>query len=53
LRVPLAFAAHLAPEVRAAYRRVWVKPEGRLLNSFWPCSFPLPERQAFPVPCRK
>ena len=24
----LGFAARLAPEVRAAYRRVWVKPEG-------------------------
>jgi hypothetical protein len=28
LRLPLGFAARLAPEVRAAYRRVWVKPEG-------------------------
>jgi hypothetical protein len=27
LRLPLSFAARLAPEVRAAYRRVWVKPE--------------------------
>lgn len=27
LRLPLDFAARLAPEVRAAYRRVWVKPE--------------------------
>ncbi len=27
LRLPLGFAARLAPEVRAAYRRVWVKPE--------------------------
>jgi hypothetical protein len=25
LRLPLGFAARLAPEVRAAYRRVWVK----------------------------
>jgi hypothetical protein len=28
LRLPLSFAARLAPEVRAAYRRVWVEPEG-------------------------
>ena len=28
LRLPLDFAGRLAPEVRAAYRRVWVKPEG-------------------------
>jgi len=28
LRLPRGFAARLAPEVRAAYRRVWVKPEG-------------------------
>jgi hypothetical protein len=28
LRLPLGFATRLAPEVRAAYRRVWVKPEG-------------------------
>ena len=28
LRLPLGFAGRLAPEVRAAYRRVWVKPEG-------------------------
>jgi hypothetical protein len=27
LRLPPGFAARLAPEVRAAYRRVWVKPE--------------------------
>jgi hypothetical protein len=27
LRLPLGFAARLAPEVRAAYRRVWVEPE--------------------------
>jgi hypothetical protein len=27
LRLPLSFPARLAPEVRAAYRRVWVKPE--------------------------
>jgi hypothetical protein len=27
LRLPRGFAARLAPEVRAAYRRVWVKPE--------------------------
>src|SRR5438309_6624660 len=27
LRLTLGFAARLAPEVRAAYRRVWVKPE--------------------------
>jgi hypothetical protein len=27
LRLPLSFAARLAPEVRAAYRRVWVKHE--------------------------
>ena len=27
LRLPLSFAARLAPEVRAAYRRVWVEPE--------------------------
>jgi hypothetical protein len=27
LRLPLGFAARLAPEVRPAYRRVWVKPE--------------------------
>lgn len=27
LRLPRSFAARLAPEVRAAYRRVWVKPE--------------------------
>jgi hypothetical protein len=27
LRLPLDFAGRLAPEVRAAYRRVWVKPE--------------------------
>jgi hypothetical protein len=26
LRLPLGFAARLAPEVRAAYRGVWVKP---------------------------
>jgi hypothetical protein len=28
LRLPAGFASRLAPEVRAAYRRVWVKPEG-------------------------
>jgi len=28
LRLPLDFATRLAPEVRTAYRRVWVKPEG-------------------------
>jgi len=28
LRLPLRFASRLAPEVRSAYRRVWVKPEG-------------------------
>ena len=28
LRLPLSFAARLAPEVRAAYRRVWVEPGG-------------------------
>jgi hypothetical protein len=27
LRLPLSFAARLAPEVRAAYRRIWVKPQ--------------------------
>lgn len=27
LKLPLGFAARLAPEVRAAYRRVWVKPQ--------------------------
>jgi hypothetical protein len=27
LRLPLGFAARLAPEVRAPYRRIWVKPE--------------------------
>ena len=27
LRLPLSFTSRLAPEVRAAYRRVWVKPE--------------------------
>jgi len=27
LKLPLDFAARLAPEVRAAYRRVWVYPE--------------------------
>ena len=27
LKLPLGFAARLAPEVRAAYRRIWVKPE--------------------------
>jgi hypothetical protein len=27
LRLPVSFAARLAPQVRAAYRRVWVKPE--------------------------
>ena len=27
LRLPPGFAARLAPEVRAAYRRIWVKPE--------------------------
>ena len=26
LRLPLNFAGRLAPEVRAAYRRIWVKP---------------------------
>lgn len=28
LRLPLGLSARLAPEVRAAYRRVWVKPGG-------------------------
>jgi len=28
LRLPLDFATRLAPEVRTAYRRVCVKPEG-------------------------
>ena len=28
LRLPLDFAVRLAPEVRAAYRRVWVEPKG-------------------------
>ena len=28
LRLPLSFAMRLAPEVRSAYRRVWVEPEG-------------------------
>src|SRR5436190_5705944 len=32
LRLPLGFAARLAPEVRTAYRRVWVKPEGSLTS---------------------
>jgi hypothetical protein len=27
LRLPLSFAARLVPDVRAAYRRIWVKPE--------------------------
>jgi hypothetical protein len=27
LRLPLSFATRLAPEVRSAYRRIWVKPE--------------------------
>src|SRR5205085_10142753 len=27
LRLPLGFGGRLAPEVRAAYRRVWVKPQ--------------------------
>jgi hypothetical protein len=27
LRLPLGFAARLAPEVRAVYRRIWVKPQ--------------------------
>ena len=28
LRLTRDFSDRLAPEVRAAYRRVWVKPEG-------------------------
>jgi hypothetical protein len=28
LRLPLGFGTRLAPEVRAAYRRIWVEPEG-------------------------